>query len=47
MIKDIEMMKSFRLKNILLIACAAFVFTACSSKQKKSITNQHFIGTTK
>ena len=29
------MMKSFRLKNILLIACAAFVFTACSSKSEE------------
>ena len=26
------MNKSFKLKNLLLIACAAFVFTACSSK---------------
>ena len=33
--KDIEMIKSFRLKNILLIACAAFVFTACSSKSEE------------
>ena len=29
------MMKSFKLKNILLIACAAFVFTACSSKTEE------------
>lgn len=29
------MNKSFRLKNLLLIACAAFVFTACSSKNEE------------
>ena len=33
--KDIKMNKSFRLKNLLLIACAAFVFTACSSKEEQ------------
>jgi len=27
--------KSFKLKNLLLIACAAFVFTACSSKDEE------------
>ena len=29
------MNKSFKLKNLLLIACAAFVFTACSSKNEE------------
>jgi len=29
------MTKSFKLKNLLLIACAAFVFTACSSKEEQ------------
>ncbi len=29
------MNKSFKLKNLLLIACAAFVFTACSSKDEE------------
>ena len=28
-------MKSFKLKNILLIACATLVFTACSSKTEE------------
>ena len=29
------MNKSFRMKNLLLIACAAFVLTACSSKEEQ------------
>ncbi len=29
------MIKSFKLKNLLLIACAALVFTACSSKEEE------------
>lgn len=29
------MIKSFRFKNLLLVACAAFVFTACSSKEEQ------------
>ncbi|CAM3808792.1 outer membrane protein assembly factor BamD [Arcobacter cloacae] len=29
------MIKSLKLKNLLLIACAAFVFTACSSKEEQ------------
>ncbi len=29
------MNKSFKLKNLLLIACAAFVFNACSSKNEE------------
>ena len=29
------MNKSFKMKNLLLIACAAFVFTACSSKEEQ------------
>ena len=29
------MNKSFNLKNLLLIACAAFVLTACSSKEEQ------------
>lgn len=33
--KDIKMIKSFKLKNLLLIACAALVFTACSSKEEE------------
>lgn len=33
--KDIEMIKVFKMKNLLLIACAAFVFTACSSKTEE------------
>jgi outer membrane protein assembly factor BamD len=33
--KDIKMIKSLKLKNLLLIACAAFVFTACSSKEEQ------------
>ena len=35
MTKDIEIMKSFRFKNILLIACAAFILSACSSKTEE------------
>lgn len=33
--KDIKMIKVFKMKNLLLIACTAFVFTACSSKTEE------------
>ena len=33
--KDIKMNKSFKFRNLLLIACTAFVFTACSSKEEQ------------
>jgi outer membrane protein assembly factor BamD len=33
--KDIKMIKSLKLKNLLLITCAVFVLTACSSKEEE------------
>ena len=34
------MNKSFKFKNLLLIACAAFVLTACSSKNDEEYNKQ-------
>lgn len=33
--KDIKMIKSLKFKNLLLIACTAFVLSACSSKEEE------------